>query len=74
MNRISKTLQRAFFYIFIQLVALWNIFILLTSTNQTIKMDLIGTILLTAIFLFYGHKTIQLLKNSTRDEGVKQIL
>ncbi len=74
MNKISKTLQRIFLYIFIQLVTLWNIFILLSSTNQTIKMDLIGTILLTTIFLVYGHKTIQLLKKSSVDEGVKQVL
>ncbi len=71
-KKLDMIIQKSLVYISIQLITLWNIFTLLGSDQESVKMDFIGIIILTAIFFFYGYKTIQLLKTQPDKEGARE--
>ena len=60
----SGTLQKALFYIAIQIVTLWAIFYQLTGTapEETAGTTSAGVLILLAVLLFYAHKTVILLR------------
>ncbi len=61
-------IQRALFYIFIQLITLWSIFQLLTTQKEQGLMALTGLGILMSVLFLYAYKTIKILKKMAREE------
>ncbi len=61
-------IQRALFYIFIQLMTLWSIFQLLTTQKEQGLMALTGLGILMSVLFLYAYKTIKILKKMAREE------
>ncbi len=66
-------IQRALFYIFIQLITLWSIFQLLTTQKEQGLMALTGLGILMSVLFLYAYKTIKILKKMAREEKEKAL-
>jgi hypothetical protein len=62
----NNALHKSILYIAIQIAALWSIFLQLTLQSENGKMEVVGLVMLTGLFLIYAHKTIQTLKSYTQ--------